>query len=181
MRHRRPRAGKHDRAECLPLGTVGAEVRLELPGHLELGHAGADPFDQVREAGIGQCACSADGVHLIRRLAQAQGRELLVHGMQLDTRRCLGQPGPFGVCDDLGLHAQRDDVVLGQDRREVLGHPARRQDDLPVGRLDRRLLGVARVGQDARRVARDEQGAWPARLLVVHGAEAAEIALVRRP
>ena len=143
---------------------------------------GPDPLDQVREAG----SVSAQA----RPMASTSSAVLWMRsGTSSSSMACSSTPGAASASADQsacgtsgGLHAERRDLVAEEERRQVLVHLPGGLDELPAGRLDRRLLGVARVGKDEVGLPRDEQRAGPAggRPLGVGQAEAAEVALVGR-
>ena len=141
-------------SKARPSAPLVPEPALDLQRDLLLGHAGADELEQVGEAGIGQGARAADGVDLVRGLDDPHRDELGVKGVKLDPRRRLGQGRPIGMRDRRRLHAQRLDPVLEEERRQLLLDRPRRWHERPVGCLVRRLLGVARVGEDQGGIAR---------------------------
>ena len=165
------------------LGPVGAEERLELPRHLALGHARADP-NSARWAKQASASPQARAMASTSSggLDQPQRGELVVDGVQLDAGRGRGQRGPGGVRSATSASMPSDSIPCA--RGASAAGPGRsragRLDNVQPGASWVRLLGVARVGEEsvASRVTSSVPDQPEVGLLRIGQAEAAEIALV---
>ena len=183
VRHGGARTGQHDRFERQALRPVGPEESLELKRNFLFGHARSNPTDQVGETRVGQFAGTLDGLDLLRGLQKAQRDELVIDRMKLDSRRRLCQQRPVRVAHHPRLHAERRNAVLQEHLRQLGVDRTRGGHEIPARCLVSGLLHVAGVGEDQRRVGRDQQGTGPAggRPFRVTQLEAAEIAPIRVP
>ena len=150
VRTSRIRAGGDDRLEGNRVSALVVEELLDRPGDVALGSTDEGLRDQALEHPIRDLAGSPDRRELVVVLDCAQLLDEPTAGNRLD--RAAAKRLVSGVGDEVGLEADR----AGQPVGEILQERAFRLLELDT--LDRpRCLRVAKVGEESRALALDEE------------------------